>query len=197
MNPQHVKLAKLNTLIFDTKMCSSVPFSLRDFSKTSGDFRVKLCIRFEIDTNIMCAKFYPKISTRFRDISKLNNDGWTYFSKSSFVVSDIESQSWGWFPAKSITELDRYSIFLILALKFPSHEISKFLGINVLYLIQKNRCFSNPRDTRSRYWFLYLFKYILFKIHVRRAAAEDILKFTCICVCVYVFVCLCHVSWPH
>ena len=33
----------------------------------------------------------------------------------------------------------------------------------------------------------------IFKIHVRRAAAEDILKFTCICVCVcmYVFVYLC------
>ena len=39
----------------------------------------------------------------------------------------------------------------------------------------------------------------IFKIHVRRAAAEDILKFTCICiyVCIYLFVCLCHVSWPH
>ena len=41
------------------------------------------------------------------------------------------------------------------------------------------------------------------KIHGRRAAGEDILKFTCICVCVciYVFIylciCLCHVSWPH
>ena len=28
---------------------------------------------------------------------------------------------------------------------------------------------------------------MLIKIHVRRAADEDILKFTCICVCVYVF----------
>ena len=34
--------------------------------------------------------------------------------------------------------------------------------------------------------------YIIIKIHVRRAAAEDILKFTCICVClcIYVFVCV-------
>ena len=38
--------------------------------------------------------------------------------------------------------------------------------------------------------------FLIFKIHVRRAAAEDILKFTCICVClcmylfIYVFVCV-------
>ena len=29
---------------------------------------------------------------------------------------------------------------------------------------------------------------IIIKIHVRRAAAEDILKFTCICVCVCIYV---------
>ena len=51
---------------------------------------------------------------------------------------------------------------------------------------------SNPVSKRnSASWII--------KIHVRRAAAEDILKFTCICVCVciYVFICVCHVSWPH
>ena len=42
----------------------------------------------------------------------------------------------------------------------------------------------------------HFFTKILIKIHVRRAAAEDILKFTCICVClcmylfIYVFVCV-------
>ena len=40
---------------------------------------------------------------------------------------------------------------------------------------------------------------IYIKIQMRPAAAEDILKFTCICVCVciYLCICLCHVSWPN
>ena len=38
---------------------------------------------------------------------------------------------------------------------------------------------------------------VIIKIPGGRAAAEDILKFTCICVFVYVFICLSHISWPH
>ena len=35
-----------------------------------------------------------------------------------------------------------------------------------------------------------MYQYLSVKIHVRRAAAGDILKFTCICVCVCMYLCM-------
>ena len=60
------------------KIYPSLTISMQDLPKKTGEFWVKLCIRFKVNEIIMNAKFYPKIYKCFWEISKKNH-GWAIF----------------------------------------------------------------------------------------------------------------------
>ena len=71
----------------------------------------------------------------------------------------------------------------------------RFLLSKMSFFVQNRRF----EETHLDIWifFTYQFLLTLIKIHVRRAAAEDILKFTCICVCVCIYLFVCVTSPGH
>ena len=98
--------------------------------------------------------------------------------KYSGIVKDIFMQS------SPIQELDGLGV--------TNHILDSFEAFGLPLTYQHNNASGMAMD--GQYTKLNVethMRDILVKIHVRRAATEDILKFTCICVCVCIYVCIC------
>ena len=125
-----------------------------------------------------------------------------YFGKiPCLVVSEVESKLNNQNPreASSRSGIFRFSLVNVsVGLSVTSWPNEKRYRSEIRYthshkLYQKNAFFlffrkndpegRQPRKTSVSRGFSPYLLYCLVKIHVRRAAAEDILKFTCICVC--------------